>query len=32
VTQDQVEAAAKKYLRPDRRTVGWFRPTDGAHT
>jgi zinc protease len=30
VTHDQVERAAKKYLRTDRRTVGWFRPTDGA--
>ena len=30
VTQDQVEGVAKKYLRTDRRTVGWFRPVDGA--
>ena len=30
VTQDQVESVAKKYLRTDRRTVGWFTPTDGA--
>ena len=30
VTQDEVESAAKKYLRTDRRTVGWFTPTDGA--
>jgi zinc protease len=30
VTQDQVDAVAKKYLRPDRRTVGWFSPVDGA--
>jgi zinc protease len=30
VTQDQVEGVAKKYLRTDRRTVGWFKPTDGA--
>ncbi len=30
VTQDQVDSAARKYLRTDRRTVGWFRPTDGA--
>ena len=30
VTQDQVNAVAKKYLRTDRRTVGWFRPMNGA--
>ena len=30
VTRDQVDGAAKKYLRSDRRTVGWFKPTDGA--
>ena len=30
VTQDQVNAVAKKYLRTDRRTVGWFSPQDGA--
>ncbi len=30
VTQDQVDAVAKKYLRTDRRTVGWYTPTDGA--
>ena len=30
VTQDQVESVAKKYLRTDRRTIGWFTPTDGA--
>ncbi len=30
VTQDQVESVAKKYLRTDRRTVGWFTPTAGA--
>ena len=30
VTRDQVERVAKKYLRTDRRTVGWFEPTDGA--
>ena len=29
VTQDQVESVAKKYLRGDRRTVGWFRPLEG---
>ena len=30
VTRDQVESVARKYLRTDRRTVGWFRPADGA--
>jgi zinc protease len=30
VTQDLVEGVAKKYLRTDRRTIGWFKPTDGA--
>ena len=30
VTQDQVENAARKYLRTDHRTVGWFKPTEGA--
>jgi zinc protease len=30
VTQDQVERAAQKYLRPHRRTVGWFRPAAGV--
>jgi zinc protease len=30
VTEDQVNAVAKKYLRTDRRTVGWFNPVDGA--
>jgi zinc protease len=30
VTQDQVEVVAKKYLRSDRRTVGWFTPSDGV--
>ena len=30
VTEDQVNAVAKKYLRTDRRTVGWFSPMDGA--
>jgi predicted Zn-dependent peptidase len=29
VTHEQVNGAAKKYLRTDRRTVGWFTPTDG---
>jgi zinc protease len=31
VTQEQVESVARKYLRSDRRTVGWFRPAEGAH-
>jgi zinc protease len=26
VTQDQVNAAARRYLTPDNRTVGWFEP------
>ncbi|HUP38837.1 MAG TPA: pitrilysin family protein [Vicinamibacterales bacterium] len=30
VTQDQVDSVAKKYLRSDRRTVGWYTPSDGA--
>jgi zinc protease len=30
VTHDQVESVAKKYLRTDRRTVGWFKPTPGG--
>ena len=30
VTRTQVDAAAEKYLRTARRTVGWFRPADGA--
>jgi zinc protease len=30
VTQDQVDRVAKKYLRADRRTVGWYTPTYGA--
>jgi zinc protease len=29
VTREQVEGAAKKYLRTDQRTVGWFKPTVG---
>jgi zinc protease len=28
VTLDQVNAAARKYLRGDNRTVGWFEPTE----
>jgi zinc protease len=31
VTQDQVDSVAKKYLRTDRRTVGWLTPTDGVN-
>jgi zinc protease len=27
VTLDQVNAAARKYLQPDNRTIGWFEPT-----
>jgi zinc protease len=30
VTLDDVNRAAKAYLRPDRRTTGWFKPSDGA--
>ena len=30
VTQEQVESVARKYFRTDRRTVGWFKPTDGG--
>src|SRR4051812_30787174 len=30
VSVDQVNTTAQKYLRSDRRTVGWFHPTDGA--
>ena len=30
VTQQEVERVAKKYLRRDRRTVGWFNPTNEA--
>ena len=29
VTQDEVDCAAKTYLRRDQRTVGWFNPSDG---
>ena len=29
VTQSQVESVAKKYLRTNRRTIGWFTPTNG---
>jgi hypothetical protein len=30
VTKAQVDGVAAKYLRTDQRTVGWFKPTDGA--
>ena len=30
VTESDVNAAAAKYLRNDRRTVGWFTPAIGA--
>ena len=30
VTQDQVEAVARRYLRSNRRTVGWYIPTGAA--
>jgi zinc protease len=30
VTQDQVNRVARTYLRSDRRTVGYFRPLEGA--
>jgi zinc protease len=30
VTRDQVDDAAEKYLRTDRRTVGWFSPAAGG--
>ena len=30
VTQDQVNRVARTYLRTDRRTVGYFRPLEGA--
>jgi zinc protease len=30
VTKEEVERVARTYLRTDRRTVGWFRPTGGA--
>jgi zinc protease len=30
VTQEDVERVAAKYLRSDRRTVGWFNPANGA--
>jgi zinc protease len=30
VTKAQVDSAAAKYLRSERRTVGWFTPTRGA--
>lgn len=30
VTESDLHAAAVKYLRPDNRTVGWFKPTSPA--
>jgi zinc protease len=30
VTQSEVERVAQKYLRSDKRTVGWFKPESGA--
>jgi zinc protease len=30
VRQDEVERVAKKYLRREQCTAGWFKPTDGA--
>jgi len=30
VTKAQVDGVAAKYLRTGQRTVGWFKPTDGA--
>jgi predicted Zn-dependent peptidase len=30
VTKGQVDRVAEKYLRTDRRTVGWFTPSAGA--
>ena len=30
VTESDVNAVAAKYLRSDRRTVGWFNPASGA--
>jgi zinc protease len=30
VTQSEVDRVARKYLRSDRRTVGWFKPESGA--
>jgi zinc protease len=30
VTQSEVDHVARKYLRRDRRTVGWFKPESGA--
>jgi predicted Zn-dependent peptidase len=29
VTASEVDQAARKYLRSDRRTVGWFTPSGG---
>jgi predicted Zn-dependent peptidase len=30
VTQSEVDRVARKYLRTDKRTVGWFKPESGA--
>ena len=30
VTQSEVDRVAQKYLRSDKRTVGWFKPESGA--
>jgi zinc protease len=30
VTQSEVDRVARKYLRSDKRTVGWFKPESGA--
>ncbi len=30
VTQSEVDRVARKYLRADRRTVGWFKPESGV--
>jgi zinc protease len=30
VTKDEVDRVARKYLRSDQRTVGWFKPRNGG--
>jgi len=30
VTQSEVDRVARKYLRSDKRTIGWFKPESGA--
>jgi len=30
VTQSEVDRVARKYLRSDKRTIGWFKPASGA--